>query len=100
MARTISHMIAAGVAALSLSAGAFANDTYPLSANESGPVYPQYSTAPAQREGATRGDAPARDVGATQSNAPAREIGSRSYEVQTPSSVSESAPWLTGSGRR
>ena len=88
MTRTLSHTICAALAALALSAGAFAKDTPPLSVNESGPVNPQRATVH---------EAP---VGATQGRAPVRAVGSGHYEVQTPSSVSESAPWLAGTQRR
>ena len=88
MKRTIGYTITAALAAVSFSAPLFADDTFPLSVNESGPVYPQHARVPT---GA---------IGATQSNAPARQVGSATFEVQTPSSVNESAPWLSGTGRR
>ena len=88
MKRTISYMLAAGFTALALSGPTLADDTYPLSVNESGPVYPQHAAVPAVPRGATS------------SNSPAREIGSVRTEVQTPTSVSESAPWLAGTDRR
>lgn len=89
MKRTIGYTLTAALAALAFSTPVLANDTFPLSVNESGPVYPQHAKVP---------DVPA---GATRSNAPARQVGSAApYEVQAPSSVSESAPWLTGTARR
>ena len=94
MSRKLSHAIAAGLAALSLSTGALADDTFPLSVNESGPVYPQHATAPAQ------GAIAAAAVGATKGTAAGGGFGSGNYEVRTPASVNESAPWLTGTDRR
>ena len=88
MKRTASYTLTAALAALSFSAPVFADDTFPLSVNEAGPVYPQHAVVSTIA------------TGATQSNAPAREVGSATYEVKTPLSVDESAPWLTGSGRR
>ena len=92
MTRKLSSVIAAAIIGALLSVGALANDTFPLSVNETGPVYPQHATVPAY-------------VGASSQTAPARDIRShsgtsQSYEVQTPSSVNESAPWLTGTNRR
>ena len=88
MKRTIGYTLATAFAGLSVSAPVFANDPFPLSVNESGPVYAQHATVPTVPSGAT------------QSNAPAREVGSALYQVQTPSSVSESAPSLTATDRR
>lgn len=83
----------ASAAATALSASvATANDTFPLSVNESGPVYPQHQAAPA-------------NVGSTsQTSASGVVVSPRAaatqYEVRTPSSVSESAPWrVENSGR-
>jgi len=91
MTRKVS-LTAAALLAASFSAGAFANDTFPLSVNETGPVYPQHASVPAY-------------IGASSQAAPERNIrsdvrDSKSYEVQTRSSVSESAPWRTGIERR
>ena len=88
MKRTIAYTLTAALAAVSFSAPVFADDTFPLSVNESGPVYPQHARVSTSA------------TGATQSNAPVREVGSVTFEVQTPSSVDESAPWLTGTSRR
>lgn len=96
MVPRISKLIAAGVGALSLAAGAavYADDA-PLSVNESGAVSANHATAPTNSAPATE---------RTGSTRQTREVRSGSYssgtfEVQTPSSVSESAPWLTGQQR-
>jgi hypothetical protein len=94
MAPKLSRFIAAGFGALSLLAGAavYAQDV-PLSVNESGPVPGNHEVAPSNQSPAT---------GRSGTAAVTRDVrGPYTYEVQTPSSVSESAPWLTGqTGRR
>ena len=72
-------------------AAVYADDA-PLSVNESGPVSANHEVAPTNAQPA---------VGRSRQLEKPREIrGSGSYEVQTPSSVDESAPWLTGQPRR
>ena len=92
MNRKTSLLLAAAVAAATTSVGALANDTFPLSVNESGPVYAQHERAPVN-VGASRADAAQRQLSS-------QDARSGAIEVQTPASVSESAPWLTGTGRR
>jgi hypothetical protein len=82
MSRTLSILLAA--AALSLSGGLVHAADFPSSPNETGPVVVENSSVAAAL-GATRDDAPVRTE-------QFREAGS--YEVRTPSSISESAPWL------
>lgn len=95
MVRKLSRVVAAGFGALTLLAGAavYAHDA-PLSVNE-GPVSPNHEVAPSNSQPA---------LGRSRQVTPPREIrgsgDSGSYEVQTPSSVDESAPWLTGQPRR
>ena len=89
MTRKVSHLVAAGFAGLSLIAGAavYAHDA-PLSVNEAGAVSANHEIAPSNA-------APA--VGRSDLGARTRDLrGANTYEVQTPSSVSESAPSLTG----
>ena len=89
MTRKHSRLIAAGFGALTMLAGAavYAHDV-PLSVNDAGPVAANHETAPTNA-------APA--VGRSGQRSQAREMrGSDTFEVQTPSSVNESAPWLTG----
>ena len=92
MVRKLSKVVAAGFGALTLLAGAavYAHDA-PLSVNE-GPVSPNHEVAPSNAQPA---------VGRSRQVTQPREVrGPTSYEVQTPSSVDESAPWLTGQPRR
>ena len=93
-ARKLSTFITAGFGALSLLAGAavYAHDA-PLSVNDSGPVSGNHEVAPTNKSPAT---------GRSGVAAITRELrGPNTYEVQTPSSVNESAPWLAGqTGRR
>lgn len=96
MVPRISKLIAAGFGALSLAAGAavYADDA-PLSVNETGPVSANHQMAPTESASATGRsgyDRQAREVRGGSSE-------SGTYEVQTPSSVNESAPWLTGQDR-
>ena len=89
MARKLSTFITAGFGALSLLAGAavYAHDV-PLSVNEAGPVSGNHEAAPTNKSPAT---------GRSGVATGAREVrGPSTYEVQTPSSVDESAPWLAG----
>lgn len=89
MTRKHSRLIAAGFGALTMLAGAavYAHDV-PLSVNEAGAVAANHETAPSNA-------APA--VGRSGQRAQPGEVrGSSTFEVQTPSSVNESAPWLTG----
>lgn len=93
MTHKFSRVIAAGYGALTMLAGAavYAHDV-PLSVNESGPAAANHETAPSNA-------APA--LGRSGQRSQAREIrGSDTVEVQTPSSVNESAPWLTGNFSR
>ena len=101
MTRKLSKLIAAGAGALSLLAGAavYADDA-PLSVNESGPMSANHERAPTESSPA---------VGRSDRQLQTREIrgsiysnvnDARSFEVQTPSSLNESAPWLTGQERR
>jgi hypothetical protein len=82
MSRKLSILLAA--AALSLSSGFVHADGFPSSPNETGPVAIESSSGTAAA-GATREDAPLRTVGPRDAD---------SYEVRTPSSINESAPWL------
>ena len=94
MTRKVSHLIAAGFGALSMVAGAavYAHDA-PLSVNEAGPVAANHEVAPSNA-------APAA-VGRTSTPTQSREVrGSYTFEVHTPSSVNESAPWLAGQPAR
>ena len=97
MTRKLSRIISAGTAALSLSiaAAVYAHDA-PTSVNESGPVSANHEIAPSSASPA---------VGRSNHTTQARELrgpqpfdapGAGTFEVQTPSSVNESAPWLTG----
>lgn len=93
----ISKLIAAGIGALSLATGAavYADDA-PASSNESGPVSANHQIVPTQSAPAT---------GRSGYDRQAREVrggsyGSGTFEVQTPSSVNESAPWLTEQDKR
>lgn len=93
MTQKVSILFAAGAGALSLLAGAavYAHDA-PMSVNESGPVSANHQIAPTNSEPAT---------GRSQRATEVREVrGPSPVEVQTPSSVDESAPWLTGQPRR
>ena len=98
MTRKFSAMFAAGFGALALIVGAAVQaDDRPSSPNESGTVPPtHHEVAPTNSAPATGRSAQAtaqRDV---------RGYGSAAgtYEVQTPSSVSESAPWLANDPTR
>lgn len=72
-------------------AAVYAHDA-PLSVNDAGPTLPNHEVAPSNAQPA---------VGRSRQAAQSREVrGSSSFEVQTPSSVDESAPWLTGQPRR
>ena len=82
MSRKLSILLAAS--ALSLSGGLGYASDFPTSPNETGPVTVESSRG-APAVGATREDAPLRTV-------EPRDAGS--YEVHTPSSINESAPWL------
>lgn len=97
MTRKFSAMFAAGFGALALIAGAAAQaHDRPSSPNESGAVPPtHHEVAPANSRpaiGSSTQAAARGDVGPFK--------GSNSYEVQTPSSVSESAPWLANDRSR
>ncbi len=83
MARKLSLAIAT---AMLLSAAAVNAKDVPSSANETGPVTADHA----------RGAADTRGASAAGSYRNMETQDARSYEVQTPSSVSESAPWLTG----
>ena len=94
MARKLSRFIIASCGAVSLLAGAavYAHDV-PLSVNEAGPVPGNHEVAPTNKSPATGRTSDATTTGEVR--------GPNTYEVQTPSSVSESAPWLAGqTGRR
>ena len=82
MSRKLSILFTA--TALSLSGGLVHAAGFPSSPNETGPVQVESSNA-APATGATRERAPSTTV-------EFREAGS--YEVRTPSSSNESAPWL------
>ena len=84
MKRHITIAIAAAFAALS-AATAGANDVFPSSVNESGPVYAPHATA-AQAPQAS---------GASNAAAAGGEVRFGDRNIPFPSSVSESAPWLT-----
>ena len=91
MTSKFSAMFAAGFGALALIGGAVvqAHDR-PSSPNESGAVPPtHHEVAPANSSPAIGSSAQAAAQGDLRGFK-----GSNSYEVQTPSSVSESAPWL------
>ena len=78
--------IAASAASI-LAAGAAGATDFPLSVNDAGPVIVEQHAQPAA-QGSTSGGS-YREV--------ASDAGARAaYEVRTPSSVDESAPWLTG----
>ena len=89
MTQIFSRVFGTGVGALAIMIGAavYANDG-PLSVNESGPVSVDHAPAPSNA-------APA--IGRSASAPEPRELRGMgtTYEVQTPSSVNESAPWLT-----
>lgn len=92
MISRIPKLIAAGLGALTLSVGAAAYaDDAPLSVSESGAVSADHQIAPTESAPAT---------GRSGYDSQQREVrggsyDSRTFEVQTPSSVNESAPWLT-----
>ena len=90
MLRKVSLAVLAA-AAVSASAGAFASDSvFPFYVNESGPVVAEHAAAPSQPT-----------VRATTAG-PVREIAGGNATAQVsafPSSVNESAPWLTGTAR-
>ena len=90
MLRKVSIAVLAA-AAVSASAGAFANDSvFPFSVNESGPVIAEHAAAPSQPTGHTTSAAPVRELqGGTEAD----------RTPSFPSSVSESAPWLSGTTR-
>ena len=94
MTRKFSRFITAGFGALSLLAGAavYAHDV-PLSVNDAGPVAANHEAAPTNKSPAS---------GRSGAASVTREVrGPNTYEIQTPSSVNESAPWLAGqTGRR
>lgn len=98
MLRKISAALTVSVTALSFLAAApvVAND-FPLSVNESAPTNVDHGLSPTQKPPA----APVGRMGQRSGGGEvsARVYGSPTYEVQTPSSVSESAPWRTGGQR-
>lgn len=78
-------------AAVFASAGAFASDSaFPFSVNESGPVIADHAAAPSQPAGRSNDAAPVREI---------RGGNAALVSPSFPSSVSESAPWLTGTTR-
>lgn len=98
MARKISHVIAAGLGALAFGAAAAVYaDGAPSSVNESAPVSARHGvpapTASGSAVGRSGHSSGMRDVRGPSAYAAS---SSGTFEVQTPSSVNESAPWLTG----
>lgn len=96
MTRNLSQFIAAGLGALALASGAavYADDA-PLSANESGAISAQHSLAAPTAASGEVGRSPSAAYGEVRGSQRSDASGSGIFEVQTPSSVSESAPWLT-----
>lgn len=96
MSRKFTAVIASASMALAFLAAGGANaDDKPVSVNESAPARAGHQTVP------TAGQRASEARGGLRESAPVRELGfqssdSRAYEVQTPSSVNESAPWLAG----
>ena len=92
MLRNFSAVIAASATALSmLTAYPAAADDRPSSVSESGPNRASHHDAsPTQRRANAQGRS------SSSAGAGSYTYGSSSYEVQTPSSVNESAPFLTG----
>lgn len=91
MSRKYSAILAATAAALSLAALAPAKATdSATSAYETGPVTSHHDLAPTERVSDARGRTAA--VQDTRSY----RFESRGYEVQTPSSVNESEPYVSG----
>ena len=94
MSRNFSSVVAAGAAALAIfTTYPAAADDRPSSVSESGPSRASHHDAsPTQRAADARG----RSSASPRAGSGSYEYGSRSYEVQTPSSVNESAPYSAG----